>query len=704
MKKRTTHFFILAALLMLCLSHAAADAWNLYLPEELTEIGESAFAGDTSLDSVYVGDKVEIIGAQAFANSSLRDIRLPESLTEVAPDAFRNVPHVEIFGTWNPDFFDGMDNVSKAGTALKPYGSSSVPVAAGQEVLRSVTLTMTGEWYFAVENCSSAVLYNSNGEAIDDFTFDSEEGSLYYTYTSSETEEVYLGIRNDTDALNIAEVTIKSPFEVTELISVQQAEYKSSSSIVYLYRTAPEFPLEELEPHQYYAPAIRTEFSGESADFEIDLYVDNIRIKHWEDTLYTSSDETEIYDFVLEPEDVMKFGGFDAGEHAVRFEFNGTDIEYTYALTGNRKPQSIGQDASSLYLLPDQHVFASFTADKDGEYTFQSDIPAALRIYGRLIDEEGNILDCKEEDSEEYDFCLSANLTEGQTITLEAWLASQADKKSAFYGVVAVIVNEPSADGVDIFENATCRALVIGQTYEHSPEWISRLDGCRNDADGMATVLANLAGTPYTVSWQMNLTAAEILSEISSVFAGATEDDVSLFYYSGHGATGSGALVGSDGDDVTPEELRAALDAVPGTKIIILDSCFSGYLIGRNPGEEATAQAAIDHFLSVFSYTGRGEGREYYVLTASSQYETSIGYKGYSSLFTGCLLYGMGYDADDNVWLGNAPADTDHDGMFTLDELFVYCRKSIRDIKLGQTVCPWPYNCNQVLFIDRNPD
>lgn len=50
--------------------------------------------GDTSLSSVYVGDQVTSIGARAFAASSVYDIRLPATLTDIAPDAFSDVTHV----------------------------------------------------------------------------------------------------------------------------------------------------------------------------------------------------------------------------------------------------------------------------------------------------------------------------------------------------------------------------------------------------------------------------------------------------------------------------------------------------------------------------------------------------------------------------------------------------------------------------------
>lgn len=55
------------------------------------EIGDSAFSGCTSLNSINLGDSVTTIGALAFADvTSLKRISLPESITSIASDSFKN--------------------------------------------------------------------------------------------------------------------------------------------------------------------------------------------------------------------------------------------------------------------------------------------------------------------------------------------------------------------------------------------------------------------------------------------------------------------------------------------------------------------------------------------------------------------------------------------------------------------------------------
>jgi Lysophospholipase len=75
------------------LSSIGAEAWaaTLTLPEAVKTIEEEAFAGDSSLDEVVLPDGVESIGSRAFANSSMKSINLPSSLTSIAEDAFENV-------------------------------------------------------------------------------------------------------------------------------------------------------------------------------------------------------------------------------------------------------------------------------------------------------------------------------------------------------------------------------------------------------------------------------------------------------------------------------------------------------------------------------------------------------------------------------------------------------------------------------------
>ena len=107
-------------------------------------------------------------------------------------------------------------------------------------------------------------------------------------------------------------------------------------------------------------------------------------------------------------------------------------------------------------------------------------------------------------------------------------------------------------------------------------------------------MLSHMTGTPFTgrITRRTNLTSAEILAAIPVAFAGAQEGDLSLFYYAGHGKHG-GQLLGTDALDddsllITPLMLRQALDQIPGTKLVIIDACYSGGIIGNGSISNAT--------------------------------------------------------------------------------------------------------------------
>lgn len=67
--------------------NALADS-TLTMPDALQIIEEEAFYGSTSIDKVVLSNKVKEIRARAFANSTLSEINLPDSLTFIADDAF----------------------------------------------------------------------------------------------------------------------------------------------------------------------------------------------------------------------------------------------------------------------------------------------------------------------------------------------------------------------------------------------------------------------------------------------------------------------------------------------------------------------------------------------------------------------------------------------------------------------------------------
>ena len=133
----------------------------------------------------------------------------------------------------------------------------------------------------------------------------------------------------------------------------------------------------------------------------------------------------------------------------------------------------------------------------------------------------------------------------------------------------------------------------------------------------MAAALSAVTGPKggsYAVTRATDLSNQGLKDAISSTFAGADDNDVSLLYIGTHGATGFASgekagrltMIGESGKEyMTIKELADCLNEIPGTFIVILDSCGSGAAIletsnavGGEDGFDADAfnEAAISAF------------------------------------------------------------------------------------------------------------
>lgn len=297
----------------------------------------------------------------------------------------------------------------------------------------------------------------------------------------------------------------------------------------------------------------------------------------------------------------------------------------------------------------------------------------------------------------------------------------------------------------------TYRALLIGNTYTGES---NELPGCDNDVDGMRTMLGRMTATPYSVTVKKNIRAEEILSSISSTFGNASYNDVSLFYYSGHGANSLGAdgnptsyhaaLVGTFQTYVSIARLKTELDKIPGKKVIIIDACHSGQFIARDGTVTQVSSSAfnsqvVNLFANDDQFSGdvnrtavvlAADGSEllseeapafidragdtnfaksgYYVITACRSEEKSVstGYDSngdgkidrYFGLFTYGLCYGNGWNLARNAAISSLNADLNKDSKVTLYEAYVYAKVMAQSHNPNQTAQIWPENSAFVLW------
>lgn len=297
----------------------------------------------------------------------------------------------------------------------------------------------------------------------------------------------------------------------------------------------------------------------------------------------------------------------------------------------------------------------------------------------------------------------------------------------------------------------TYRALLIGNTYTGES---NELPGCENDVDGMRTMLGRMTATPYSVTVKKNIRAEEILSSISSTFGNASYNDVSLFYYSGHGANSLGAdgnptsyhaaLVGTFQTYVSIARLKTELDKIPGKKVIIIDACHSGQFIARDGTVTQVSSSAFNsQVVNLFANDEQlsgdvsrtavvlaADGSEllseeapafidragetnfaksgYYVITACRSEEKSVstGYDSngdgkidrYFGLFTYGLCYGNGWNLARNAAISSLNADLNKDSKVTLYEAYVYAKVMAQSHNPNQTAQIWPENSAFVLW------
>lgn len=297
----------------------------------------------------------------------------------------------------------------------------------------------------------------------------------------------------------------------------------------------------------------------------------------------------------------------------------------------------------------------------------------------------------------------------------------------------------------------TYRALLIGNTYTGES---NELPGCDNDVDGMRTMLGRMTATPYSVTVKKNIRAEEILSSISSTFGNASYNDVSLFYYSGHGANSLGtdgnptsyhaALVGTFQTYVSIARLKIELDKIPGKKVIIIDACHSGQFIARDGAMTQVSSSAFNsQVVNLFANDDQLSGdvnrtavvlavdgsellseeapafidragdtnfakSGYYVITACRSEEKSVstGYDSngdgkidrYFGLFTYGLCYGNGWNLARNSAISSLNADLNKDSKVTLYEAYVYAKVMAQSHNPNQTAQIWPENSAFVLW------
>jgi len=297
---------------------------------------------------------------------------------------------------------------------------------------------------------------------------------------------------------------------------------------------------------------------------------------------------------------------------------------------------------------------------------------------------------------------LITGVSVGSTIILVTYIEGTTSKTDTVE--VAVTQNE-----------VVYRALCVGVgDYMYFPDSYGNIDlpGPPYDVNRICYTLDRCrfgsADTEFSEIWYItdwSATKSAILQGITNVFAEADYNDVSYFYFTGHGirVNNISYLCPTEVNYFSPmstyisvDELENALSTIPGTKVVILDSCHSGGFIGKGREEAIVSQEELESFnnevINIFSQTqpkGLLTTDQYRVLTSCHYYQTC--WEIYPEegnpfgVFTMALCNGFGYSS-------SCPADTNLDTKVSLQEAYLYVQNWVFSYGIIQDVQVYPNN------------
>jgi uncharacterized protein YjdB len=235
----------------------------------------------------------------------------------------------------------------------------------------------------------------------------------------------------------------------------------------------------------------------------------------------------------------------------------------------------------------------------------------------------------------------------------------------------------------------TYRALLIGNSDYTNNAYIDDLKSCGYDLANMKSALQSGSIHYDKVVALSNQTSIGISAAVNDIASwGVDDDDVTVFYYSGHGA--SNGLIGvgyksTYSDTYNFATLQGYLSLVPGTVVVLLDSCHSGGLINKG----AVADSFSDNAIAAFSGAGTSgitakaivSGTKFHVIASSS--ETQYSYAKNYGLATNALCEAMGWQHSASSAAGNTltnlEGDENGDLSVTIGEAYNYAAKVVSE-------------------------
>jgi WD40 repeat protein len=242
-------------------------------------------------------------------------------------------------------------------------------------------------------------------------------------------------------------------------------------------------------------------------------------------------------------------------------------------------------------------------------------------------------------------------------------------------------------------------ALVVA-TGTYADRGLTRLRAPARDAEDLAQVLADPDIGGFAVTTVIDQPAHQIRLAVEDFLDGRGTGDLLLVYLSCHGLLDARRRLYFAATDTRKDRLGATgveaawvLDQLEHCRarrqVLILDSCFSGAFAHGAKGEADLRLR--DRFL--------GQGRGRVVLTASTATEYSFegdptdAASPAGSVFTAALVQGLRTGA----------ADTDHDGLVSVDDAYAYVFDQVQAAGAAQTPQRWLYGAEGKILLARSP-
>lgn len=174
----------------------------------------------------------------------------------------------------------------------------------------------------------------------------------------------------------------------------------------------------------------------------------------------------------------------------------------------------------------------------------------------------------------------------------------------------------------------------------------------------------------------LDATKENILNGILSVFAESDNNDVSYFYYMGHGGKINDIPVITPSDftynlvsAISVHELEATLSLISGTKVIFLETCHAGNFIDKNKNIiwEMFTEDSLDLL-----------DKEGYQVLASSRGDQYTWDSENGSYFCNSFIEGC----------ENLTSDTNNDGIVDLTEIYTHIRNHVPSCKQAVQIYP----------------